>query len=97
MGLPAHLKAVASTAFNTVIAATCPCKAVTELKVRTDGLYVWRIGTAIQHALPELTTEQRELLITGLCQPCSDGMYAHLEDEYDDIPEPRLTESGGQA
>lgn len=105
MGLPVHLKAVASTTFNTVIASTCPdCRGVTELKVRTDGLEAWLGRALIQHALPELSRDEAELLVTGLCPACWDAMWAYLKDgdrhgeeEAADFPEPRLTENGGAA
>ena len=105
MGLPIHIKAVSSSAFNTVLAITCPdCKEVTTLKVRTDGLEAWLGRALIQHALPELSRDEAEMLVTGICVPCWDTMWdvgesgdRHGEEEAADFPEPRLTENGSHA
>ncbi len=105
MGLPIHIKAVSSSTFNTVLAITCPdCKDVTTLKVRTDGLEAWLGRALIQHALPELSRDEAEMLVTGLCVSCWDAMWAYLKDgdrhgeeEAANYPEPRLTENGGHA
>jgi hypothetical protein len=38
-------------------------------------------GTFIQDALPDLSDDQRELLISGTCRECFDLMFAHLDQE----------------
>jgi hypothetical protein len=43
----------------------------------------WQNGMLIQKAMPYLTTEQRELLISGYCSPCFDQLFA--EDCRPDI------------
>jgi hypothetical protein len=45
------------------------------LTVRKAGYEEWRAGTLIQRALPELSADQRELLISGICGTCFDAMF----------------------
>lgn len=41
------------------------------------GFVAWRLdGELIQQALPELTADEREILISGICGKCFDGMFA---------------------
>lgn len=54
-----------------IIKTKCPmCRQTTDLEVPLRGFYLWRSGSLIQDALPELTPPQREQLITGMCDPC---------------------------
>ncbi len=39
-------------------------------------LKAWVNGNKIQEVLPELSADQRELLISGTCGPCFDRMFA---------------------
>jgi len=39
----------------------------------------WQEGKLIQHALPYLTPEQRELLITGLCTTCFTILFTDVQ------------------
>jgi hypothetical protein len=39
-------------------------------------LKAWVMGNKIQEVLPELSAEQRELLISGTCGACFDRMFA---------------------
>lgn len=36
----------------------------------------WKAGTCIQDAMPYLSIADRELLISGFCGPCFDGIFA---------------------
>lgn len=41
-----------------------------DVVVDVDGYDRWRGGELIQNALPELSTEDREMLISGTCDVC---------------------------
>jgi hypothetical protein len=105
MGFKSHLKAVSSTAFRTLINSTCnECGRTVQLNLRTDGLLSWAKGEFVQKALPELTDDEREALITGICPPCWDAMWSvnddgdrHGEEGAADFPDPPLTQNGAHA
>lgn len=51
----------------------CPfCGAVNHVTVPGLGFLRWQSGMLVQCALPELSASERELLITGICDPCWD-------------------------
>lgn len=63
----------------TVVTATCPyCKKQSSFKAKSDmleaGSYKIEQGALIQDALPLLTPQQRELLISGICDECWNSM-----------------------
>lgn len=37
-----------------------------EISVTEEQLYAWQNGMLIQHAMPDLSTEDREFIITGI-------------------------------
>ena len=47
-----------------------------ELPVTPEQVNAWQSGALIQEAMPELTADQREFLMTGM-----------TPDEWDDLPE----------
>ncbi len=51
------------------------CGAEEELEVSEAQLQAWQDGALIQKAMPHLTKDQRELLITGTCGTCFDRMF----------------------
>jgi hypothetical protein len=51
------------------------CDNVYTLRVDMEDLAQWRIGTLIQVAMPYLTADERELLISGTCGRCFDRMF----------------------
>lgn len=56
---------------TTVVRVRCPtCLSEDAVVVPTEGFKRWRNGALIQRALPELTADLRERLISGTCQPC---------------------------
>ena len=64
---------------NVVI--TCQlCDMVHELTVNVKGFACWNAGESIQDALPELSADDRELLISGTCGTCFDELFP-TEDE----------------
>ncbi len=56
------------------------CSKSSTMKVPLKGFDAWRQGALIQDAFPELTTEEREQLKTGIHAPCWDAMFGGLED-----------------
>ena len=65
-----------------VVVAKCPiCGNVSEIEM-TDDQYSryskWkRKEMLIQEALPELTAEEREILMTGFCKDCQKGIFGN--------------------
>lgn len=51
-------------------------------KVAAEGLQEWQAGQNIQHALPALNADQRELLLTGTHRECFDKAYSD-DDPFD--------------
>ena len=49
----------------------CPfCHKYVELKVPTKEFYEWQKGLFIQDAMPSVTTNDRETIISGMCSDC---------------------------
>ena len=66
----------------TTLTETCKkCSGIEVLRVATQDLHDWKNGELIQKALPYLTVDQRELLISGVCGPCFDGMFPDESEE----------------
>lgn len=56
-----------------VVTPMCPyCGRTSEISVPIDGLEAFGLGAHIQEAFPDLTKEEREMLITGLHPDCFD-------------------------
>jgi hypothetical protein len=55
-----------------LIRIDCPsCQNVSEVRVEGDAYDQWVIGKDnIQDLMPELTSIEREVLITGICESC---------------------------
>lgn len=65
--------------FNSVETVTVSCRHCErrfDLTVSTAGLIAWQNGMLIQNALPELTADERELLISRTCGECWDKMFS---------------------
>lgn len=61
---------------NEVIQKTCVlCKTVHRIEVPAEDVQKWRQGMLIQDAMPYLSADQRELLISGTCRECWDMMF----------------------
>lgn len=53
---------------------------IERLEVPTLGFYNWFVrGVHIQKAMPELTPEQREKLMTGMCDACNAKIFGTEE------------------
>ena len=46
------------------------CRETHKVKVSAKGYKAWRSGTHIQTAMPELSEDDRERLISGVCPGC---------------------------
>ena len=46
-----------------------------EMAVDVDDYTSWENGELIQTALPYLTADEREVLISGMCGPCFDNVW----------------------
>lgn len=54
----------------------CPmCGKSYTVIVPHDGFIAWRNGGRIQDCLPTLSNEERESLMTGICDDCWERMY----------------------
>lgn len=50
------------------------------LKVGIMDYLAWEDGKLIQDAMPYLSKEERELLVSGTCGECFDAMFAISEE-----------------
>ena len=72
---------VALTNREFVLSVRCnTCDKPHTLLVDMRDLVKWKTGTYIQDAMPYLNTEDRELLISGICGDCFDNMFSNEED-----------------
>lgn len=61
------------------------CGTLYSLEVDYQGYLEWRYeGKLLQHALPQNTHDERELLLSGTCGPCYDSMFQFLDHERED-------------
>lgn len=60
-----------------IVEVTCVnCKTHHTITVPTDGYKRWATGQAkIQDALPMLSEDERELLMSGICPRCWDKIF----------------------
>ena len=60
------------------------CKQAIVVKIPAKELYVYRQGAKIQSAMPSVSANDREFLMTGICGTCFDKIFADTgEDEND--------------
>ena len=65
---------------KTTMWTTCRvCKNQVEMKVYVEDVTAWENGALIQNAMPYLTPGEREVLISGTCEPCFDRMFGGEE------------------
>lgn len=53
-----------------------------DLPITNEQLKNWEDGMLIQKAMPNLTAEQREFLITGVVQEEWDELFAGFDGDY---------------
>lgn len=51
------------------------CGSSFDIRVSDEQVKRWRDGELIQWAMPELTADERELLISGTCGKCWERMF----------------------
>lgn len=56
--------------------------------ITLDGLVAWITTQKIQHALPMLNANERELLLTGTCSSCWEDIFIDAEDDVEPEGEP---------
>jgi hypothetical protein len=60
---------------------TCSvCKAVNVFTLNEKAYKRWVNGESIQTCFPELSLNAREFLISGICGPCFDELFADTEE-----------------
>tara|TARA_Y100000034_G_scaffold9382_1_gene10058 strand:- start:615 stop:815 length:201 start_codon:yes stop_codon:yes gene_type:complete len=60
--------------------ATCNrCKGQVEMQVQAEDYEAWENGELIQNAMPYLSADEREVLISGMCGPCFDNLFGDEE------------------
>lgn len=58
------------------IVRQCPvCGVVQTLQVKEKDFLRWKSGARIQEAFPELSADEREILLSGVCPDCWERMY----------------------
>ena len=63
----------------------CPnCHTLHNLLVNAEGFKKWQSGELIQKALPELSGDEREMLITGICGSCWNELFSEPDDPSDE-------------
>ena len=55
------------------------CGTSHNLLVNMNDMIAWKAGKYIQDAMPYLSVGDRELLISGTCDPCFDKMFKEFE------------------
>ncbi len=61
---------------DAVITTVCPfCGETHDVFVRKSDYHAWQDGELAQNAFPYLSADEREMLITGICPDCWDGMF----------------------
>ena len=70
--------------FTCVITTDCPfCGKTHYIEVKAKDYLAWQDGELVQDAFPYLSADEREMLISGICPSCWDGMFSENEDEED--------------
>ena len=65
-----------------IIPAACRmCREVYCVEVEAAGYEQWKAGALIQNAMPELSAEDRELLISKTCDSCWNQLFPEDFDE----------------
>ena len=71
------------------IQTQCPrCHETSHAYIPVEGYVAWLSGTLIQDAFPDLSEDEREALMTGLCPSCFDALcFDESTIEWpDDLP-----------
>ena len=63
----------------TVVVGCIKCADPQHITVGNADLDSWQNGALIQDAMPYLSADEREILISGICGECFDNMFAGEE------------------
>lgn len=59
-----------------IISTVCPfCGHHDAVTVPESGYLAWQNGELIQNAFPDLSAEEREMLLTGICRKCQAEIF----------------------
>ena len=65
---------------KTVVVVDCiQCAESQHITVGTADLGNWQNGELIQNAMPYLSADEREIMISGVCGTCFDNMFGGEE------------------
>ena len=68
------------------VVTRCPfCGRANEVEVNEMDYLDWQDGKLAQDAFPYLSASDREMLISGICSDCWDGMFGIDEEEEEDF------------
>jgi hypothetical protein len=60
----------------------CPfCGKANTVECNENDYLDWQDGELIQNAMPYLSAQEREYLITGICEDCWAGMFDGMDTE----------------
>ena len=64
------------------VTTRCPfCGKAHDVEVNEIDYLNWQDGELIQNAMPYLSAQEREYLITGICADCWESMFSGEDDE----------------
>lgn len=64
-----------------IVKQTClMCNRTYEIEMDVDAYKKWIAGSNIQDVAPELSIDERELLISGVCGNCFDELFQDEEE-----------------
>lgn len=64
----------------------CPvCGLTSDVEVDPNGFQEWKAGALIQKALPGLTPDERELLISGTHPACWEKLWGDDKDVWTEL------------
>lgn len=68
------------------IDVTCwKCNTEHVIFVKDEAYESWQNGELIQDALPTHSADEREMLLSGTCGKCFDGLFGDIEEEGEDL------------
>ena len=70
------------------VVTRCPfCGHANEVEVNEMDYLDWSDGELAQVAFPYLSADEREMLISGICPTCWDGMFGSEDDHFENLIE----------
>lgn len=66
----------------TIDAMCILCKGAQPITMSKDAYDKWQGGMYLQDAAPELTADEREMLISGICGKCFDDLFEEGNGEW---------------